>query len=145
MSNILDKSLRMTQIKYERKSQQIMKKKLRKRIKEAVDVAGTQAEVARITGKDRAQVNRWIKGKKNEVPDVEALYLLCEATGFSSDYILGLSDMKTRYIEDLDEYDLVLCIKSVNEFTQHRDVILRAGKSIRVGCSDGKGPLPEGG
>jgi transcriptional regulator with XRE-family HTH domain len=118
-----------------------MKHEVRKRLREMIGktVAITQAEAARITDKDKATVNRWVKGEVGSVPDIEALYLLCEATGFSADYILGLSDIKRRYIEDLDKYDLVLCIKSVSEFSQHRDVILRAGKSIRVGCSDGKG------
>lgn len=118
--------------------QEVSVKTLAERLSEVVNVLGSKSALARLIGASPSDVSRWTAGGER-VPTTKMIYRICQATGISSDYLLGLSNIKATHLEDVEKYDLVLCIKSVNEFTQHRDVLLRAGKSIRVGCSNGKG------
>ncbi len=111
--------------------QEVDRNTLAMRLDEIISVLGNKSKLARLIGANPSDVTRWTSGER--VPTTKIIYRICRLTGISSDYLLGLSNIKATHIEDVEEYDLVLCIKSVDQFSQHRDVLLRAGKSIRVG------------
>lgn len=63
-----------------------------KRFAELVDNA-TQEEVARKVNTSRQNVGNWLNGKTR--PDINAISEIAKGFGVSTDYLLGLTDVKT--------------------------------------------------
>jgi len=107
-----------------------MNQTFRSRLAEIVEVFGTQAEFSRVIGVDRSTVSRWLAG--TAVPDMQKIITICESTGVSSDYMLGLTDRKVIDTKDIDEYDLVVCIKNITSYIEARNTFVRARKQLRL-------------
>lgn len=74
----------------------------------------TQEEIAKKIGTSRQNVGNWLSGKSK--PDIFALKNIAQAYGVSTDYLLGISDVKTSDAEK----------KAVCEYTHLTDTAVDA-------------------
>ena len=67
------------------------------RFNEIVGADATQEEIAQKIGTSRQNVGNWLSGRSK--PDILALKNIAQAYDVSTDYLLGISDVKTSDAE----------------------------------------------
>lgn len=101
-----------------------------KRFKELVGDTATQEEIAGKVNTSRQNVGNWLNGKSK--PDIYALAEISKGYGVSTDWLLGLTDIKTNNVtlQDTCKYtglsensiNILLAYKEIQEYTKNKDV-----------------------
>lgn len=90
------------------------------RFRELVGDTATQEEIASIVNTSRQNVGNWLKGKSK--PDINALAEIAKGYKVSTDWLLGLTDIKTSdtKIKDICEY-IGLSEDTVKSFSEFKN------------------------
>lgn len=78
----------------------------------------TQAELARKLGLTRSSINSWEMGLS--VPSTQYIVELAKLFKVSTDYLLGMPNNATIYVDNLDENEVSVLINLVNCLTKKK-------------------------